>query len=79
MAGVERLKQRGFSTDISPVLSKRVKINLTGEGRFYTHKLAYSIDNTRFRAPTKPYKILWFFSAVILTANCHTSTRFLGK
>jgi hypothetical protein len=57
MTGVERLKKRGFSTDIPRVLSKWVKINLTGEGRFYTHKLAYSIDKTRFRAPTKPYKI----------------------
>ena len=72
MTGVERLKKRGFSTDIPSVLSKWVKINLTGEGRFYTHQLAYSIDNTRFRPPTKPYKILLFFRAVILTANCHT-------
>jgi hypothetical protein len=73
MTGVERLKQRGFSTDIPRVLSKWVKINLTGEGGFYTHKLAYIIDNTPFRAPTKPYKILLFCRAVILTANCRTS------
>ena len=78
MTGVERLKQRGFSTDIPPVLSKWVKINLTGEGGFYNHKLAYSIDNTRFRAPTKPYKILLFFPAVILTANCRRSNSVSG-
>ena len=72
MTGVERLNKRGFSTDIPRVLSKWVKINLTGEGGFYTHKLAYSIDNTRFRAPKKPYNILLFFRAVILTANCRT-------
>jgi hypothetical protein len=78
MTGVERLKQRGFSTDIPPVLSKWVKINLTGEGGFYTHKLAYSIYNTRFRAPTKPYKILLFFRAVILTANYRTSNSLSG-
>jgi hypothetical protein len=78
MTGVERLKKRGFSTDIPRVLSKWVKINLTEEGGFYTHKLAYSIDNTRFRAPTKPYKILLFFRAVILTANCGTSNSVSG-
>jgi len=78
MTGVERLKKRGFSTDIPSVLSKWVKINLTGEGRFYTHKVASGIDNTRFRAPTKPYKILLFFRAVILTANCGTSNSVSG-
>ena len=78
MTGVERLKQRGFSTDIPRVLSKWVKINLTGEDGFYTHKLASSIDNTRFRAPTKLYKILLFFRAVILTANCRTSNLVSG-
>ena len=78
MTGVERLKKRGFSTDIPPVLSKWVKINLTGEGGFYTHKLASGIDNTRFRAPTKPYKILLFFRAVILTANCRKSNSVSG-
>jgi hypothetical protein len=78
MTGVERLKKRGFSTDIPRVLSKGVKINLTGEDRFYTHKLAYSIDNTRFRAPTKPYKILLFFCVGILTANCRTSNSVSG-
>jgi len=77
MTGVERLKKRGFSTDIPRVLSKWVKINLTGEGRFYTHKLA-SRNNTRFRAPTKPYKILLFFRVVILTANCRTSNSVSG-
>ena len=65
MTGVERLKKRGFSTDIPRVLSKWVKISLTGEGRFYTHKLASGIDNTRFRAPTKLYKILLFFRTLI--------------
>jgi hypothetical protein len=69
MTGVERLNKRDFSTDIPSVLSKWVKINLTGEGGFYTHKVASGIDNTRFRAPTKPYKVLLFFPAVILTAN----------
>ena len=78
MTGVERFKKRGFSTDIPRVLSKWVKINLAGEGGFYTHKLAYSIDNTRFRAPTKPYKILLFFRAVTLTANCGTSNSVSG-
>jgi len=74
MTGGEGLKKRGFSTDIPRVLSKWVKINLTEEGGFYTHKLAYSIDNTRFRPAIKPYKILLFFRAVILTANCRTSS-----
>ena len=78
MTGVERLKKRGFSTDIPSVLSKWVKINLTGEGWFYTHQLASRIDNTRFRPPTKPYKILLFFRAVILTANCRTSNSVSG-
>jgi hypothetical protein len=78
MTGVERLKKRGFSTDIPRVLSKWVKINLTGEGGFYTHKLASRIDNMPFRAPTKPYKILLFFRAVILTANCRTSNSVSG-
>jgi hypothetical protein len=78
MTGVERLKKRGFSTDIPRVLSKWVKINLTGEDRFYPHKLAYSIDNTRFRAPTKSYKILLFFGVGILTANCRTSNSVSG-
>jgi len=78
MTGVERLKKQGFSTDIPRVLSKWVKISLTGEGRFYTHKLASGIDNTRFRAPTKPYKILLFFRAVILTANCRRSNSVCG-
>jgi hypothetical protein len=78
MTDVERLKKRGFSTDIPRVLSKWVKINLTGEGGFYTPKLAYSIDKARFRAPTKPYKILFFFRAVILTANCRTSNSVSG-
>ncbi len=78
MTGVERLKKRGFSTDIPGVLSKWVKINLTGEGGFYTHKLASGIDKTRFRAPTKPYKILLFFRAVILTANCRKSNSVSG-
>ena len=73
MTGVERLKKRGFSTDTPRLLNKWVKINLTGEGGFYTHQLASRIDNRRFRAPTKPYKILLFFRAVILTANCRTS------
>ena len=36
MTGVERLKKRGFSTDIPRVLSTWVKINLTGEGGFYS-------------------------------------------
>ena len=78
MTGVEILKKRGFSTDIPSVLSKSVKINLTGEGGFYTHQLASRIDNTRFRAPTKPYKILLFFRAVLLTANCGTSNSVSG-
>lgn len=78
MTGVERLKKRGFSTEIPRVLSKWVKINLTGEGGFYTHKLAYSIEKTRFRAPKKPYKILFFFRAVILTANFRTSNSVSG-
>jgi len=73
MTGVERLKKRGFSTDIPRVLSEWVKINLTGEGGFYTYKLASRIDNRRFSAPTKPYKILLFFLPVILSANCGTS------
>ena len=78
MTGVERLKKGGFSTDIPRVLSKWVKINLTEEGRFYTHKLASGIENTPFRAPTKPYKIVLFFHAVILTANCRTSNSVSG-
>jgi hypothetical protein len=80
MTGVERLKKRGFSTDIPRVLSKWVKISLTGEGGFYTHKLAYSIDNTRFRAPKKPYKILFcFFVPLYLLLIVVDLTRFLGK
>jgi hypothetical protein len=79
MTGVERLNKRGFSTDIPRVLSKWVKINLTGEGGFYTHKLAYSIDNMPFRAPTKPYKILFFFLPLYLLLIVVHLTRFLGK
>jgi hypothetical protein len=78
MTGVERLKKRGFSTDIPRVLSEWAKINLTGEGGFYTHKLASRIDNTRFSAPTKPYKILLFFRGVIFSANCRTSNSVSG-
>jgi len=37
-----------------------------GRGGFCTHKLALSIEPWRFRSPTRPYKILWFFFAYLL-------------
>ncbi|WP_445173560.1 hypothetical protein, partial [Microcoleus sp.] len=36
-------------------------------GGFCAHKLALSIDPWRFRSPTKPYRILWFFFAYLLS------------
>ena len=78
MTGVERLKKRGFSTDIPRVLSKWVKISLTGEGGFYTHKLAYSIDITLSRPKKTLQDIILFFRAVILTANCRRSNSVSG-